>query len=60
MREIKASGGYGSHDMPIARFGLGDWDRVASITVVWPGGERQVLRGLSLRGGRYTVTRSAE
>jgi hypothetical protein len=28
--------------------------------VVWPGGERQVLRGLSLRGGRYTVTRSAE
>ena len=60
VREIKASGGYQSHDIPVARFGLGDWPSVASIKVVWPDGESQELAGTTLRPGRYTVVRLAQ
>ena len=57
MREIKGSGGYGSADWTVARFGLGDWDAVTSVEVVWPDGERSVIDGLELRAGRYTLER---
>jgi hypothetical protein len=57
VRDIKASGGYGSHDWTVARFGLGDWGEVAALAVTWPDGARQTLDGLSLRGGRYTLER---
>jgi hypothetical protein len=57
MREIRGSGGYGSSEWPVARFGLGDWGSVASVEVTWPDGARQTLRGLSLRAGRYTLER---
>jgi hypothetical protein len=60
VREIKASGGYQSHDIPVARFGLGDWPSVASIKVVWPDGETQELAGTTLKPGRYTVVRLAQ
>lgn len=57
MREIKASGGYGSHDWTVARFGLGDWGSIRSLEVTWPDGKRQKLGGLELRAGRYTLER---
>jgi hypothetical protein len=57
-REIKASGGYISHDAPVARFGLGDWRSVASLMVRWPDGEMQELGRLRLGAGRYTVVRT--
>jgi hypothetical protein len=57
LRDIKASGGYQSHDLPVARFGLGDWPAVAAIHVRWPDGERAKWVGTPLKPGRYTVVR---
>ena len=59
MRDIKASGGTQSHDMLVARFGLGDWPSVASIRVLWPDGKSGELAG-TLKPGRYQLIRSAE
>jgi len=58
IREIKGSGGYESHDEPVAHFGLGDWPSVATITVTWPDGSAQVLDGQTLGPGRYTLVRT--
>ena len=58
MREIKASGGNQSHDLLVARFGLGDWGSVASMTVQWPDGDRTELSG-PLQPGRYRLVRPA-
>jgi hypothetical protein len=58
MREIKASGGNQSHDLLVARFGLGDWGSVASMTVRWPDGETNELNG-PLKPGRYRLVRPA-
>ncbi len=56
MREIKASGGNQSHDLLVARFGLGDWPSVASIRVVWPDGKSGEVAG-TLKAGRYRLVR---
>jgi uncharacterized membrane protein YraQ (UPF0718 family) len=58
MREIKASGGNQSHDLLVARFGLGDWGSVASLSVSWPDGSRSELGG-PFRPGRYRLVRTA-
>jgi uncharacterized membrane protein YraQ (UPF0718 family) len=59
VREIKASGGNQSHDLLVARFGLGDWGPVASMTVRWPDGENTELTG-PLKPGRYRLVRSSQ
>ena len=56
MREIKASGGNQSHDLLVARFGLGDWPSVASIRVLWPDGKAGEVAG-TLKAGRYRLVR---
>ncbi|HTO98894.1 MAG TPA: FG-GAP-like repeat-containing protein [Myxococcales bacterium] len=58
MREIKASGGNQSHDPLVARFGLGEWGSVASMTVRWPDGEKSEVKG-PLEPGRYRLVRAA-
>jgi hypothetical protein len=57
VRDIKASGGYDSADLPLASFGLGTWPAVSTIRVVWPDGTQQSLTGLRLHAGRYTIER---
>ena len=57
IRDIKASGGYASHDLPVAHFGLGDWPAAHVLEVRWPDGESTALKG-SFQAGRYTVVRS--
>jgi hypothetical protein len=57
VREIKASGGYASFDVPLAYFGLGNWPAVASMKVVWPDGDSSALEDLALAAGRYTLAR---
>ena len=59
MREIKASGGNQSHDMLVARFGLGDWPSVQSIRVQWPDGKTGEIGG-PLKPGRYRLVRSPD
>jgi uncharacterized membrane protein YraQ (UPF0718 family) len=58
VRDVKASGGHQSHDLLVARFGLGDWPSVGSIQVTWPGGETSELTG-DFRPGRYRLVRHA-
>jgi hypothetical protein len=57
IRDIKASGGYDSADLPLAEFGLGSWRAVTSVTVTWPDGTQQSISGVRLHGGRYTFER---
>jgi uncharacterized membrane protein YraQ (UPF0718 family) len=59
MREIKASGGNQSHDVLVARFGLGDWPAVSSVRIDWPDGQHDELTGTSLGPGRYRIVRPA-
>ena len=60
VRDIKASGGQQSHDLLVARFGLGDWPQVASIKVTWPDGESSELKPGALKSGRYRLVRLAQ
>ena len=57
MREIQASGGFISFDAPIAHFGLGDYDKVSRVEILWSTGERSMLAGPFATGSRYIVTR---
>jgi uncharacterized membrane protein YraQ (UPF0718 family) len=59
VRDIKASGGHQSHDLLVARFGLGDWPSVASVQINWPDGETTPLTAGPLQPGRYRVVRLA-
>jgi len=58
MREIKASGGHQSHDLLVARFGLGEWKEVTSVDVVWPDGNTSEITG-AFQSGRYRLVRRA-
>lgn len=58
VREVKGSGGYQSHDAPVARFGLYKNFVVDSITVTWADGMVQKVAGQKLAAGRYHLTRS--
>jgi len=52
-REVQRAVGYLSQSDPRLLFGLGHDTRVDSVVVRWPGGRRQVLRGLEI--DRYHV-----
>ena len=52
-REVQRAVGYLSQSDPRLLFGLGEEPEVDSVVVRWPGGRRQVLRGLA--PGRYHV-----
>ena len=59
VREIKGSGGYASFDPPVAFFGLGDWQSVSSIGVIWPTGDTSTVEDVALASGSYTMVRLA-
>lgn len=54
MKTLYAGDGYLSQSSKRLHFGLGDAREVRSVTVRWPGGERQVFEGLR-PGGRYRL-----
>ncbi len=58
IRHIKASGGYQSHDAPIAHFGLGKHAAVDSITIRWPDQAKTLLKGPFLAGFQYRIHRT--
>ena len=57
MREIQASGGYISFDAPIAYFGLGEYDAIKQVEVIWSTGEQSVIEGPFAAGARYIIAR---
>ena len=59
MREIKAGGGFLSFDAPYAHFGLGEYQEVKRIGVIWSTGERVMLEHPFKAGFKYLITRSA-
>ncbi|HUR41436.1 MAG TPA: FG-GAP-like repeat-containing protein [Verrucomicrobiae bacterium] len=59
VRDIKGSGGYQSHDVAVAHFGLGRWSAASALRVTWPDGSQSEFAGAPLGAGRYTVIRRA-
>jgi len=58
VREIKSGGGFLSFDSPILHFGLGKYDIVNKIEIVWSTGERTTIDKEFLANQNYVVTRS--
>jgi len=57
VREIKSGGGFLSFDSPIAHFGLGKYDTVNRIELVWSTGEKTVIDKEFLANKKYVVAR---
>ncbi len=54
VKEVHPSGSYLSSNDPRLYFGLGTYDRVASVEILWPSGQRQTLTDVPA-GGVMTV-----
>ena len=57
VREIKSGGGFLSFDAPIAHFGLGSYDKVNKVEVVWSTGEKTIVDKGFLTNRKYVITR---
>ena len=57
VREIKSGGGSLSFDSPIAHFGLGKYDIVSRVEVVWSTGEKTTLDKDFLANKKYVIER---
>lgn len=55
-RELQLGGGYMSFDAPIVHFGLGDFDKIDSVTITWTDGRKTTINDLPA-GARYRVAR---
>ncbi|OUS26499.1 hypothetical protein A9Q99_18365 [Gammaproteobacteria bacterium 45_16_T64] len=43
LRELKASGGFLSHDAPVLHFGLNQKEEISSLQIIWSTGETSVI-----------------
>ncbi len=59
VREIKLSGGFLSFDAPVAHFGLGEFDQIDSLKVIWSTGESWEWREPLAANRRYRIRRKA-
>ncbi len=57
MREIQSGGGFLSFDAPIAHFGLGDFEQIDSVDVLWSTGARTRIDVDFTAGARYVISR---
>lgn len=57
LRELKASGGFGSFEAPLAHFGLGDHRSVQGVEVRWSDGKQSVISDTLEAGYRYRLAR---
>lgn len=55
VREIKSGGGFLSFDSPIVRFGLGRYDIVHGVEIVWSTGEKTTLDKEFLASKNYVI-----
>ncbi len=56
-REIKTSGGFHSFDAPRAHFGLGGFERVESVEIIWSDGERSPINETFPANREYIIKR---
>jgi hypothetical protein len=47
-REVKGSEGFGSTNPYVLHFGLGKRTEIAAVTITWPGGSKQVVKGVKV------------
>lgn len=59
MREIQSGGGFVSFDAPTAYFGLGGFEQVDHVEVLWSTGERSDIHGDFHAGSRYIISRQS-
>ena len=57
VRGVKSGGGYLSFDSPILHFGLGKYDIVDKIEVVWSTGEKTTIDKEFLANKKYVISR---
>ena len=57
IREIKAGGGFMSYDPPVAHFGLGAFEEVDKMEIIWSTGERTEIEGPFRSGALYRIER---
>lgn len=57
VRELKSGGGFLSFDPLIAHFGLGEFDQVTSVDVIWPDGTTNSVEGPLQAGSLYRIER---
>ena len=57
VREIKSGGGFLSFDAPYAHFGLGKYDQVHKIEIVWSTGEKTTIEHPLAANQKYIITR---
>ena len=57
MREIKLGGGFHSYDAPIAHFGMGLYETIQQIEIIWSTGEVSTIQHEFLANHEYTVHR---
>jgi len=57
VREIKSGGGFLSFDAPIAHFGLGKYDIVNKVEIIWSTGEKTVIDKEFLANKKYVISR---
>ncbi len=47
MQEVRSGGGYLSQNDLRLHFGLGQAERADQVTIIWPGGQQQIVKGLA-------------
>ncbi len=57
MREIKTGGGFHSYDAPVAHFGLGLYETIQQIEIIWSTGEVSTIQHDFLANHEYTIHR---
>ena len=57
IREIKAGGGYMSYDPAVVHFGLGAFEEVDKMEIIWSTGERTEIEGPFRSGALYRIER---
>ncbi len=60
IRELKLSGGYLSFDEPVLHFGLGEYEAIDRLEVIWSIGEKTTIDGPLPANRRYLITRIAK
>jgi len=58
VRQIKSGGGFLSFDSPIAHFGLGKYDIVNRVEIVWSTGEKTIIDKEFLVNKQYVILRN--
>jgi len=59
VRELLASGGKASFDAPVAHFGLGAYESVSGVEILWSTGARSEIHGEFSAGELYRITRES-